>query len=102
MLIVVAVWAVTNMMLPNMRPAVVFMTFFLLALSSILGIYGYIFGAVGMVVHLSGINLFGIPYTAFFVPYTRRELRDSIVRAPWNRMRTAALFGKKSDGGDRQ
>ncbi len=93
--IVVAVWAVTNMMLPNLRSPVFIVTLGLLLLSGALGLYGYALGLAALGVHLSSMRSFGAPYTDFAVPYSMRELRDSLIRAPWRRMKQLPLFPKR-------
>ncbi len=93
--IVVALWAVTNMMLPNLRSPIIVMTFVLLALSGALGLYGYSLGMCALGVLLASMRSFGVPYTDFAVPYSFRELRDSIVRAPWRRMAVRPFSPKR-------
>ena len=93
--IVVAVWAVTNMMLPNLRSPIFVVTFGLLVLSSMLGLYGYTLGLCALGVGLSSMRSFGTPYTDFAVPYSMRELRDSVIRASWRRMRQRPIFPKR-------
>lgn len=93
--IVVAVWAVTNMMLPNLRSPVFVVTFGLLVLSSVLGLYGYTLGLCALGVGLSSMRSFGTPYTDFAVPYSMRELRDSVIRASWRRMRQRPIFPER-------
>ncbi len=93
--IVVALWAVTNMMLPNLRSPIIVMTFVLLALSGALGLYGYSLGMCALGVLLASMRSFGVPYTDFAVPYSFRELRDSVVRAPWRRMAVRPFSPKR-------
>ncbi len=92
-IIVVAVWAVTNMMLPNLRGPVMLCTALLLGLSGALGLYGYSLGVSAIALHVSTMESFGVPYASYIMPYSFRELRDGLIRANWRSMSRGPLFG---------
>ena len=98
--IIVAVWTVTNMMLPSLRAPVIVMTFILLMLSSVMGLYGYVFGLILAGIHTAGMRSFGVPFMDYIVPYTMGELRDGIIRAPWRSMEQQPVFPSSKAGED--
>ena len=62
--IVVALTAIASFAIPNEEFASVFrlLKFFVIIPSAIWGLYGYILALLVIVVHLSGLMSFGIPY----------------------------------------
>ena len=59
---VTAITGIASFMLPQAL-GIVMIRLILLVLSSILGLYGYIFGVMGILLHMMSIRSFGIPYT---------------------------------------
>lgn len=55
----------------------------LLILSSILGIFGCIFGVVFLLLHLLSLRSFGIPYVLGFTSLRNHSGQDIWFRAPW-------------------
>ena len=71
--------------------------YFILFMSSILGLYGFWLGILVLVVHLSSLSSFGIPYLYPFcsgavTDYT--DLKDSIIRLPVVFLRRRPIFTK--------
>ena len=64
----------------------------LLALAGALGLYGYALGVILIVLSVADLESFGAPYLAYAMPYTFRELRDSLIRADWRRLDKTPLF----------
>lgn len=83
MVIVVALTGITNFLMPKMvGPLIIVRTAFLI-LSSFLGLYGYIFGVIGLFIHLMSMRSFGIPYTLNLGSIRPQEVKDTSIRAPW-------------------
>ncbi|WIF95766.1 spore germination protein [Caminicella sporogenes] len=81
--IVVAVTGFSNFLLPKMLgPILVVRTIFLL-LSAFLGLYGYIFGIIGLLIHLMSMRSFGVPYMSNLDSLSEQEIKDTAIRAPW-------------------
>ncbi len=96
-IIVVAVWAVTGMMLPNLRSPTLACTALLLALAGALGLYGYAVGVTLIVLGMADIRSFGVPYLAYAMPYSFRELRDSFLRTDWRRLDASPVFSGEEE-----
>ena len=48
-----------------------------------MGIYGYIFGMAGLLIHLFQIRSFGVPYMTPLNSIDFQDLKDTVIRAPW-------------------
>ena len=81
--IVVSLTAITGLSLPGTKGAVIILRIIFLFLASFLGLYGLIFGAMGMLLHLCELRSFGVPYMLSFTKLEMGDLRDTAIRAPW-------------------
>lgn len=90
--IVVALTGISAFLLPKMLAALIILRFFLLIVSSILGMFGYIFGIILIFIHLSSIESFGIPYMTYVTSINKYEIQDTAVRAPWWYMYYGPVF----------
>ena len=79
---VTAITGIASFMIPQALGIVEIRLIFLL-LSSFLGLYGYIFGVMGLVLHMMSIRSFGIPYMIDVPAFTAQDIKDTVIRAPW-------------------
>ncbi|MFI3226445.1 MAG: spore germination protein [Clostridia bacterium] len=92
MVIVVAFSGITALMVPKLKvPSVVF-RIILLILSSIIGLYGLVFGLSLIILHLCSIRSFGVPYVTNISSVRVGDLKDNFVRFPWTLMRPNHRF----------
>jgi spore germination protein KA len=82
-IIVVALSGITGLLIPRLKGANILARFVLLLLSAFLGLYGYVFGIIALLIHLFGIRSFGIPYMLNLNSLNPQDLKDTIIRAPW-------------------
>jgi len=80
--IITAITGIASIMLPQLLGMVEIRIIFLI-LSSFLGLYGYIFGVMGLVLHMMSIRSFGIPYMSNVPSFTTQDIKDTVIRAPW-------------------
>jgi len=80
--IITAITGISSIMLPQVLGLVEIRIIFLL-LSSFLGLYGYIFGVMGLVLHMMSIRSFGIPYMLNVPSFSTQDIKDTAMRAPW-------------------
>jgi spore germination protein KA len=90
--IVIAISGISSFLIPKMISGLVLMRILLLALSSVLGIYGYMFGIILIFIHLMSIESFGVPYMTNVNSINKHELQDCAVRAPWWYMNYRSIF----------
>lgn len=81
--IVAALTGITNFLLPRMIGPLIVVRFIFLVLSSFLGLYGYIFGVIGLFIHLMSLRSFGTPYMSYVGSFNKQEIKDMAIRAPW-------------------
>ncbi len=83
MVIVTAFTGITSLMLPKMLGSLATMRFIFIILASFLGLYGYIFGVIGLFIHLMSIRSFGVPYMLHLGSINKEDIKDTVIRAPW-------------------
>lgn len=81
--IIVALSAITGLMIPRAKGAVILVRTLFLLCSSVLGLYGVVFGAAGLMLHLFELRSFGVPYMLGLMTIQAQDIKDTIIRAPW-------------------
>ena len=85
-IIIVGIAGICGLMVPKIRSFEILVQFTMLALVSCLGLYGFLFGYIGLLIHLYSIDSFGIPIMANNDLRDFQEFKDSYIRAPWWKM----------------
>ncbi|AAY60299.1 spore germination protein (plasmid) [Bacillus cereus] len=90
MVIVVAITGVSSFMVPHYTQGIALrmLRFPIMFLAGSLGLLGVMLGMITIVVHLCTLRSFGIPYLTPIAPMKGRELKDTLIRAPWWMMNT--------------
>ena len=88
MIIVAALTGITSFIVPKMQGELILIRIIFLISASFIGLYGYIFGVIGMFIHLASLRSFGIPYMINIGTLKLDDVKDVIVRAPWQKMKT--------------
>lgn len=86
--IIVSLSALTGLMIPRLRSAVVMYRFVLTVLSGFLGLYGFLFGILFMMVQLLDTKSFGVNYMSYISVPDLKDQNDVYLRLPWNFMKT--------------
>ncbi|WP_018132852.1 spore germination protein [Effusibacillus pohliae] len=88
MVIIVSITGIASFTMPryNFAIAIRILRFPLIFLAGTLGLYGVTIGVLAILIHLTSLRSFGVPYFAPVAPLTVRNLKDVGVRAPWWRM----------------
>lgn len=82
-LIVVAFAGITGLISPRLENSVIVLRVYLLILSSLLGLYGLLFGLLSIVLHLMTLKSFGVPYLSYIFSPRFQSQKDFMFRAPW-------------------
>ena len=90
--IVVALTAVTGLTTPRIKGSAILLRFALILLSSIIGLYGYLFGVSALLIHLLQMRSYGIPYMLNTTNFRLNDMKDTIIRAPWNFLKYRSEF----------
>ncbi|MBP2631791.1 MAG: spore germination protein [Firmicutes bacterium] len=105
MLIVVAITAITGLLVPKLNAPVIYIRMMLIAMSATLGLLGFIAGISIIMTHILNLHSFGIPQMVSLDNLKYQEVKDTFVRGPWWKMidRPSALTKNKTrlSGDDR-
>jgi spore germination protein KA len=94
MLIVIALSGISGLMIPRLKGAVFYLRLILVFLSVFLGLYGYIIGISGVLMHIISLNSLGVDYTGALRTADFQSVKDSFFRAPWQKMVKRPLFNR--------
>ena len=83
MIIVIAFTAVSSFLVITHTGAATLVRFLLVLMAGVLGAFGIVIGLMGLLVHLSALRSFGVPYLTPIAPLVIGDLKDSYIRAPW-------------------
>ncbi len=84
MVIVVSITAIASFIYPaiNMSIAMRMLRFPLMGLAASFGMFGIFLGLMTLLLHISSLKSFGVPYTAPFSPYIADDMKDALIRKP--------------------
>lgn len=85
MVIVVAITGIASFVNPAFNIAITMrvLRFPMMVLAATLGLFGVMVGVLAILIHLSGLRSFGVPYLASLAPLHPGDMKDVAVRAPW-------------------
>ena len=86
MIIVVATTGITNLLVPKLNAPVIYLRFFILALSSFFGFFGFVLATSAMMIHMLNITSFGVPQISLGGSFRFQGIKDIAFRAPWWKM----------------
>ena len=85
-IIVIALAGITGLMNPKIKGFTILLRFLMLFCVTALGLYGFLFANMGLLVHLYSIESFGVPIMDGSALGQKRDRKDMLVRAPWPKM----------------
>ncbi len=95
LVIVVAITAVSNFVVPTQADASTLMRYVLLILAAWMGGVGIVTGLLMMLIHLSSIRSFGVPFLSPYAPLQPSDLKDSFIRLPmWMMVRRPEVLAQ--------
>jgi hypothetical protein len=85
MVIIVALTAIASFTIPifSLTNTVRILRIILTIISGFLGLFGVAAALFGLLIHLTAMRSFGIPYFEPLAPVVLPDLKDAITRAPW-------------------
>jgi spore germination protein KA len=85
MVIIVALTAIASFTIPlfSLTNTVRILRILLTMISGFLGLFGVAAALFGLLIHLTAMRSFGIPYFEPLAPVVLPDLKDAITRAPW-------------------
>ncbi|WP_145950177.1 spore germination protein [Paenibacillus sp. Y412MC10] len=100
MVIVVATTGIASFGIPryNLGTALRILRFPMLLLAGFIGIYGILIGLTAILIHLSCLRSFGVPYLTPVTPETTGYVKDLIFRAPrWSLLNRHKIRSRSND-----
>ncbi|MCQ6268679.1 spore germination protein [Fictibacillus sp. WQ 8-8] len=100
MVIVVSLTAIANFAIPsyNMSISLRMVRFIFMFLAASFGLFGMIIGIFALVLHLTSLRSFGMPYMSPFGPFNLQDQKDSIFRLPqWGLISRPRLIGNQQN-----
>nr|WP_258535514.1 spore germination protein [Bacillus sp. 03113] len=90
MVMVVAITGIASFMMPHYTQGMTLrmLRFPMIFLAGMFGLLGIMLGIIIIVIHLCSLRSFGTPYLSPYAPMKYRELKDTLIRAPWWKMNT--------------
>ena len=86
LVIIVAIAGITGLLIPHMRTPISLLRFILVCLSALMGLFGFLVGIAGIIIHLCSIYSFELPYTLYSSPVNLSGIKDNLVRVSWLNM----------------
>ncbi|NOU82332.1 spore germination protein [Paenibacillus sp. LMG 31459] len=83
MVIMVGLTGITTLLNPRLTGPLIIVRLALLFIAFFLGIYGYFFGLLGLVIHLMSLRSFGVSYMLGVGSIRPQDIKDTAIRAPW-------------------
>lgn len=97
MIIVIAFTAVCTFIVPSLNEVITLYRFIFLVLAAIIGIYGITAGTFVMIVHISSLRSFGVPFLSPIQPLNTEGLKDTAIRFPiWSMNRRPLSIVKRN------
>ncbi|GAA5416744.1 hypothetical protein Pryu01_01782 [Paraliobacillus ryukyuensis] len=99
MVIVVSITAISSFVFPSYNFAISLrmLRFGFMILAATFGFFGIFTGLLLLVMHLSSLRSFGVPYLSPFAPYNSSDQEDAIFRVPiWLRDNRPKLINQKN------
>jgi spore germination protein KA len=82
-IIVVGFTGITGLIAPKLKGSIIIMRLIFILAAAFLGLYGYIFCIIGLLIMLFSMRSFGVPYMLEIGSIKPNDLKDTIIRAPW-------------------
>jgi spore germination protein KA len=87
-IIVVGFAAITGLLNPRMGASVTIIRFVFLYAAGLLGLYGFIFILIALIIHLYNLESFGVSQLKIYEDIKYQNTKDIFIRGPWFTMKT--------------
>ncbi len=82
-IIIAAASGISGLMISKLKGPIILLRFIFLMSAGVLGLYGYMFAVLAMLIHLYNLNSFGIPLMSDATAAGFQDNKDLYIRAPW-------------------
>jgi spore germination protein KA len=77
---------ITNLLVPKLNAAMIYLRIALLLAAAVLGFYGLILGVSVLIIHILALTSFGVSQLSREESPDAQSFKDTLIRAPWNAM----------------
>ncbi|WP_018933880.1 spore germination protein [Gracilibacillus lacisalsi] len=99
MVIVVSLTAISSFIFPsyNLAISVRMLRFLFMIIAASFGLFGIFIGLLILVLHLTSLRSFGIPYLTPFAPFAPADQKDALIRLPrWSLLSRPRLINQQN------
>lgn len=82
MVIVIAMTGISSFLVPKLIGGFEIVRLIFLLLSSYWGLFGYMYGVIGLFIYLFSLRSFGVPYMLYSSAVTSEDIKDTTLRLP--------------------
>ncbi|MBS3970108.1 MAG: spore germination protein [Clostridia bacterium] len=99
LIIVIALTTIGNIAIPNYSAgaSLRLLRFLLTFITAILGLFGLVIGLIFILIHLTSLKSFGIPYFAPYGPFRVKDVKDTLIRLPMKNINTRPRYLRPLD-----
>lgn len=99
MIIIVSITVLTGFVIPNYQVSTAFrlVRYLIIIAATIAGLYGIMLGLMVLLIHLTRLKSFGIPYLSPAVGTEKGDLKDMFIRFPIRYLKTRPKYMKTGD-----
>ncbi|MFZ5643673.1 MAG: spore germination protein [Bacillota bacterium] len=81
--IITALTGISSFVVPSQSDAQIFLRFSFTLMAGFAGFFGLFLGFALVLIHLSSLRSFGVPYLSPIAPLSTGDLKDTFTRVPW-------------------
>lgn len=96
MVIIIAFTGISSFLVPKFLEVITILRLAFLLVSGFMGLYGYCFCVIGLLIYLMSLRSFGVSYMLYSMDIKPEDMKDTVIRAPWYMMYYRSKFSGKN------
>lgn len=94
MLIIVALTAISSFVMPSLYQPIAVIRILFIIVGGTLGIYGIVLCLTVLLINISSMSIYSVPYTSPMSPFVTASMRDTFLRIGWKKLSKNILDNK--------
>jgi spore germination protein KA len=91
-IIIVALSGITGLINTKLKGPAIIIRFLFVMMAGFMGLYGIMFGILGLVLHLCSIRSFGVPYMLTYTSLRPKDIKNVFMRVPLKELKKRPAF----------
>jgi spore germination protein KA len=91
-IIIVALSGITGLINTKLKGPAIIIRFLFVMMAGFMGLYGIMFGILGLVLHLCSIRSFGVPYMLTYTSLSPKDIKNVFMRVPLKELKKRPAF----------